>query len=362
MATKPGQAILPWIPGSDPHHQAEIRGLENVVGQENRQHLEQAQADEAQARGKSLDVGKLGPLGHTIETANGIKQWNPQTQRYDIDAGDILPKEETEGKTVTTDQGVMQWDPKTKKYDITVGGAPGAKTAEVRQGEDGTFYSVHPDGTAEPITVKGKPLVGKSAKEPLEDRIVAEHQAANPGETLADARKATAVNPPKPPEPPGTWELQEDAQGKPILFNTKTSETKPAPAGMQKTGTTAKANSEREKIEEPIRAAQEYATDYVQHGAFTGPGDEALQEKFFELAKPSTGFRMTQPQMNMLMQSRAWKDSAEAFARHALTGKWFSDEQRRQIVGTMNDLAKAKLESFKSSPGAGTQGDPLGIR
>ena len=45
---------------------------------------------------------------------------------------------------------------------------------------------------------------------------------------------------------------------------------------------------------EPIEGATSgYASGLHLKNActFTGPGDEALQEKFFELAKPSAGFR-----------------------------------------------------------------------
>jgi hypothetical protein len=88
-----------------------------------------------------------------------------------------------------------------------------------------------------------------------------------------------------------------------------------------------------------------YATNYLQNGVFTGPGDEALQEKFFELAKPTTGFRMTDAQMKMLRDSRSWMGGIEGHLRHATTGQWFSDEQRQQIVNTMKELDAAKKSS-----------------
>lgn len=132
----------------------------------------------------------------------------------------------------------------------------------------------------------------------------------------------------------GTWSVQEGPDGKPILFNSKTSETKPA-TGIQKAGTYQKTTG-------AANDAINYATDYVNRGTFTGPGDEALMEKFFELAKPSSGFRMTQPQMDMLKNAQSWKDSLVAKARHAYSGTWFSDEQRKQIVDTMNQLGQSK--------------------
>ena len=51
-------------------------------------------------------------------------------------------------------------------------------------------------------------------------------------------------------------------------------------------------------------------------------------EKFFELAKPSSGFRMTQAQVDMLRHVQGWMGSAVAKLRHAITGTWFSDTQR----------------------------------
>jgi hypothetical protein len=165
----------------------------------------------------------------------------------------------------------------------------------------------------------------------------------------------------------GTWTLQEDAEGKPVLLNSKTGETKPA-TGVQKSGSKAKADAATEKEIGPARDALAYAQNYVQNGVFTGSGDEALQEKFFELAKPTTGFRMTQPQMDMLQQSRGWMGSAAAKLRHVTTGTWFSDDQRKQIVQTMQDLANAKLQVAQHAghaqsqpapqPGAGRGGNP----
>ena len=181
------------------------------------------------------------------------------------------------------------------------------------------------------------------------------------GKTIKDLGK-TGEKPPNINVNQGSWQLDEDAQGHSILFNPKTGETKPAP-GIQKPGTAAKQKAATEKEFGPSRAALEYAHSYLQNGVFTGAGDEALQEKFFELAKPATGFRMTQPQMNMLQNSRSWIGSAEAHIRHATSGKWFSDEQRQQIAKTMEDLAAAKEKAAKSgSAGETANGEPPVVR
>jgi hypothetical protein len=154
----------------------------------------------------------------------------------------------------------------------------------------------------------------------------------------------------------GTWTLDEDpTTGKPVLFNSKTGETKDAPAGVAKAGTFAKAQA----ATEPAKQALDYATNYGNMPVHTGPGDEALMEKFFELAKPSTGFRMSQPQMDMLKNAQSTMGGMEAHLRHMTTGTWFSDNQRKQIVSTMGDLARAKGLSVDSTgqPGSGSQSD-----
>lgn len=108
------------------------------------------------------------------------------------------------------------------------------------------------------------------------------------------------------------------------------------------------ANSKAAGALADAKTSADYANNYIQSGKFTGPGDEALLEKYFDLAKPSTGFRMTQQQIELLQSSRSWMGSAEGEAYHAKTGTWFSAEQRQQIADTMNTLYQAK-----AGPGGG---------
>jgi hypothetical protein len=98
----------------------------------------------------------------TITTDKGIMQWNPQTNRFDIPAGNAPEKEEMAGRTITTDQGIMQWNPATKSYDIKAGDAPEKEAAEkTLQDAEGTWYKVGRDNTAVPITLNGQPFKGK---------------------------------------------------------------------------------------------------------------------------------------------------------------------------------------------------------
>jgi hypothetical protein len=166
------------------------------------------------------------------------------------------------------------------------------------------------------------------------------------------------------PEATGTWSLGEDGAGNSILFNSKTGHVMDAPDNIKKAGTKAKQDAAIAKATQPAKEAMEYANTYMNQGAqntkaFTGPGDEALMDKYFELAKPSSGFRMTPGQQKMLIDSRGWMGSLEGRAYHQIHGTWFSPQQRQQIVNTMGNLAASKGitpggGSPPPTPGGGT--------
>ena len=126
------------------------------------------------------------------------------------------------------------------------------------------------------------------------------------------------------------------------------------PPGTKSLSGELSLTAKTEQGEEAGKAATAYANDYLAGKQWTGPGDEALMEKFFELAKPSSGFRMTQAQIEMLQRSRDLMGSVSAKAKHLFTPEapWFSDTQRQQIVKTMNDLAKSRQAV---RPGEGAQ-------
>jgi hypothetical protein len=138
---------------------------------------------------------------------------------------------------------------------------------------------------------------------------------------------------------PGTWAVVEDESGKPKLFNSKTGEEKDAPEGMHKSGYYAKQVA-------PLEAADSNISDYIGAGVFTGPGDLSLQHEFFTATQPSTGFRMTKVQQDILADSQSWMNSLRGKAHHALTGTWFSDEQRKQIASEAQKAIAAKKQAL----------------
>ena len=233
----------------------------------------------------------------------------------------------------------------TMTYGPEVAAAPVAESNKptVEKMDNGDIVAVHYD----PATKKSSMEVVYHGDPKVETDITKLEVDGKPhsvvvnkktGATIKDLGE-TGEKPPTVNVNQGTWAIEENANGKPIEYNSKTGETRPVAAGgVQKAGTQAKVDAAKQ----PAKDALNYAESYLQNGVHTGPGDEALQEKFFELAKPATGFRMTQPQMSMLANSRSWMSSLDAHLRHATTGTWFNDEQRKQIVDTMRELGKAK--------------------
>jgi hypothetical protein len=140
--------------------------------------------------------------------------------------------------------------------------------------------------------------------------------------------------------------------GSPVFYDPKnpTGPLIPAPPGLETAAGAARTEKQQaaavaaqEKALGPKRDALNYANDYLGRGIFTGPSDEALQDKFFELAKSSSGFKMTGAQIKQLNDSRDLINSMKARAKHAFSpnAPWFADQQRQQIVATMNNLARS---------------------
>ena len=147
----------------------------------------------------------------------------------------------------------------------------------------------------------------------------------------------------------GTWSVQEDADGKPVLFNSKTGRTEDAPAGMHKSGYYAKQIA-------PLEAANNNIQDYIDGGVFTGPGDLDLQHQFFTATQPATGFRMTKVQQDILANSQSLLNKGKAALAHMTGGTIFSPEQRKQIA---EEAQKAIAAKKKALSGGGAMTDQL---
>lgn len=126
------------------------------------------------------------------------------------------------------------------------------------------------------------------------------------------------------------------------------------PEGTQTVGGDIKQNAGKQSAEDALN----YAKDYLASNKYTGAGDEALMEKYFELAKPSSGFRMTQPQIEMLTQAQDVVNGGRARLKHLFSPEspYFSDTLRQSIVNTMLQIQSSKGQH------SGQGGQPQGSK
>jgi hypothetical protein len=336
-----------FIPGSSAHHGLLVSQSEKAVGDE--QAGAKSAADvartEAETENRKAETSGL-PAKAKLEEAQAENYISEADARKNPDlqvvAHPVIDPNDT-AKTPRT--GYFNKKTGEMTYGPEIAAAPVSESSKptVEKMDNGDVVAIHYD----PATKKSRMEIVYHGDPKVETDITKLEVDGKPhsvvvnkktGATIKDLGE-TGEKPPTVNVNQGAWAIEEDADGKPVEYNSKTGETRPvAPGGVQKAGTKAKGDAAKQ----PAKDAMNYAETYLQAPAHTGSGDEALQEKFFELAKPTTGFRMTQPQMDMLQNSRSWMGSLAAHIRHATTGTWFDDTQRKQIVDTMRDLAKAK--------------------
>ena len=328
-----------FVPGTTAHHDL-LQGLaEHGANQEQAREAEDQKLSE-------------GPLNRE-KTEAEIAHEKAQTDT--LNSATVDPETQAFEAAMKANGGDAE-----KAYGSIESAKAGTKAAAVHYTNlpDGSIVAITPDakgGTPKAeVVYKGNPKV--------ETEVTKLEVNGKPHTVIVDKRTGATVKdlgesgekPPTVNLNQGSWQIAEGADGKPVLFNSKTAETKAAPNGVEKSGTHDKQAAAQEKLIGPARDAQQFADDYLKSGVFTGPKDEALMEKFFELAKPSSGFRMSQQQIDMLKNARSWMGSVEAKARHAISGTWFSDDQRNQIAGAMKSLADAKMKGHQQTPTAET--------
>ena len=102
-----------------------------------------------------------------------------------------------------------------------------------------------------------------------------------------------------------------------------------------------------------LEGTEQQINDYIKNGVFDGPGDLALQHAFFTATQPATGFRMTKVQQDMLQNSRSWLESAQAKYLHMTTGRWYTDEQVKQISDAALSAIADKKKALAAAAGGG---------
>lgn len=142
----------------------------------------------------------------------------------------------------------------------------------------------------------------------------------------------------------GSWSVVEGEDGKTQLLNSKSGETKEAPAGLHKSGFYVKNIA-------PLEAANLNMQQYMDEKQFSGSGDLSLQHEFFTATQPSSGFRMTGAQQKRLDDGRDWINSRKGEIYHALYGTWFTPEQRQELVKTAQEAIANKKKVLSASSG-----------
>lgn len=345
-------AIAAGIPGTQLHHNVLIHQAAGNVARDQQaqtaqdeQGYKQAQTAHAQAQADEIVNPHVAPqsdIFKALPTATGYGSFNERK-------GTLEP--------LTMNGQTAQPPEKAEKE----------KQIKEFTGADGKVYSLEVDDQGHPI---GRPIKMEGGGDQLQGKVnegndfdkyfadLVKTGVKDSPQARLDARKEYAAAGQKPPTvnvSTGSFTMAEDTEGHPVLFNSKTGQTKPI-EGVQARGTFSKNQAAEEKRFGPARDAVAFANDYVQHGVATGPKDEVLMEKFFEVAKPSTGFRMTQSQQQMLKDSRSWMGSLQGKAYHAATGTWFSPKQRKEIVDAMNEVANTRGGSPSSSTGMPHEG------
>jgi len=191
-----GGGLFPGIeqrlPGTEGHHDVLVRQAQRNVANDEaasatsaEDQLKAAQSQEQLAHAHSLEnpPDKTENLGKTISTDQGIMQWNPASQRYDIPAGKQVEKPETVRPPVMDDQG--------------------------------NLWTMHPDGTATPVMANGKQLRGKQAEKAIapEQQYLEEYQRLHPGSTVAQALHQYGIDTQRPQQSPQTLVFVPGAEG-----------------------------------------------------------------------------------------------------------------------------------------------------
>lgn len=336
MATKPGQNILPFIPGTDPHRAARIHALQGQVKNDS------AIEDEASKRELGSDQG----ANLQSEVPLHAAQAKEAGARADAIAHP-QPKEEMEGKTLETDQGIFQWNPDTKRYDVKAGNSKAPKEAgTVHQLDDGSLILAHPDGTATAVTLDGKPVKGKVAeKEPNQYAdFKADYAKSHPGADATEIQKAFEKNKQQPERP--KTELVEVPDGKGGFVTREVGGGASLPANARTLGgvnseATKNAESEDTANKAKSQAQQDYTTvkHFVDNPSPTG--DVAIIMHFMGAVKPDNlgKMRFNKNEQDFIVKTRSSFGDLQALGQKVMNGQKLTPAQRQDMLKTMGVIA-----------------------
>ena len=290
--------------------------------------------EEAIHRGPQEYAGRLAQLEKAAQAEQGAAKEGLTEAQTIKDLREPTPKQTRDPMHVPAGEMVQQPDGSWKQVGEKTEKQPETKY-EPRTIED-------PQKPGKPLDVLFDPTQGQYL-DPTTRQVIPNARSFQKPESTGNQPKQLVMV----PQPDGTTKVVEALPGATLPRGATTL----AEAGKEQT-----SNDSRD-------AAKQYADDYLKSGNFTGAGDEALMEKYFELAKPSSGFRMTQPQIEMLTRAQDIMNSVVAKGKHLFSpnAPYFSNELRQQIVDTMGNIERAGEEArSRTSQTAAPAGAPPG--
>jgi hypothetical protein len=122
-----------------------------------------------------------------------------------------------------------------------------------------------------------------------------------------------------------------------------------------------KAKIAADKLRKPM---QDTVNAYHEAGELanqnTGPGDYGLTMRFVEATKPSTGFRFTNTELQLIQSRRGLVDAANARMGGVTTGVMYDAHQRQQMLDVMRlraDMDSARLAWMNGTDANGKPND-----
>jgi hypothetical protein len=317
-----------FVPGTSAHHGLLVHQAQNAVANDENQQKSAADLAKTQAE-TNLETEQTKNLANkgkdTIETDQGVIQWNPDTQRYDINAGKTPIKE-------------------------------GA--AKVETDVNGNLIQVASDGTAKPVTMNGVPVKGK---QPEVSRPLTKQ--------MADAQNAiwnaTAQKHGLPPNQFHEGMSADDAKtitnGLSTVIGKQQGDTH---ITIARDNADTKASAAQDK--DTRKAAHELANSYRKDFSAAQSQLDTLDQAKAEINSGAvgqavgtiktivalaggkgSGVRVTNPELNSIVHSRGFKGDFDVFLQKFDTGKPLAPDQVKEITSVL-DLIKSKAAEKES--------------
>lgn len=246
------------------------------------------------------------------------------------------PAKETEkiGATVDTGEGVYQFNPQTGRYDIRVGSSTKGKEPTKETFQEQTFdewKQTHPDGTRMQFEAEEK------------------RQEQTP-----DRGAFTPTFDPKTGAITGAWNpATGEMRAAPNLGGATTA---PGMAAQQKI---SEAQQKQNQPFQDILDKQQEAKEFADQK--TGPGDIGLILAMVEATRPKSGFRMTQTEWNMIQKSRSTLGDIQALMNKVESGQLLTPDQRKQMLDVIDITAKMAQKRMQGTQDQGEKA-PEGTR